>query len=315
LKIAIIDIDSKIENIALLKCEKYHKDRGDVVVWNNELYASCVADKIYVSCIFTCNHEQAEFWDNYDNALVGGTGYDFMEDSKGNIIKIHDTKLPQKIEDIEIHNNWGFTTRGCNRNCPFCLVPRKEGKLKRVGGIYKFWDRKSKKITVMDNNLLADLEWFFHITDQIIKHNLKVDFNQGLDIRLLTNAVAERLKQIKTSRIRFAFDDMVLKPIVLDKIKILNKYKIWGLWYVMVGYDVNVPIESDIERVNILVKHNQRAFIQRHKNGSHDKRYIALSQWTMPLAGAGTIPFKEFINNTEKGRSYRKYFSKEYRTI
>lgn len=55
MKILIIDIDSKIPNLALKKIEKYHSDRGDEVIWNNELmqYSS---DKIYVSCIFSWNN-------------------------------------------------------------------------------------------------------------------------------------------------------------------------------------------------------------------------------------------------------------------
>jgi len=54
-KVLLIDIDSKIENLALKKIEKYHLDKGDEVVWNFPLMP---VDKTYVSCIFSWNADK-----------------------------------------------------------------------------------------------------------------------------------------------------------------------------------------------------------------------------------------------------------------
>jgi hypothetical protein len=60
-KILIINIDSKIANLALKKIEKYHSDRGDEIIWNFPLARNYV-DKIYVSCIFDWNKHLCEEW-------------------------------------------------------------------------------------------------------------------------------------------------------------------------------------------------------------------------------------------------------------
>jgi hypothetical protein len=37
MKVLLLDIDSKIPNLALKKIEKYHIDKGDEVIWNNKI--------------------------------------------------------------------------------------------------------------------------------------------------------------------------------------------------------------------------------------------------------------------------------------
>ena len=84
-KILLIDIDSTIPNLALKKVEKYHLDKGDDVIWNMPL-AKDIADKIYVSCVFTKNKRQCDFWQDY--AEIGGSGYSL------------DTQLPPEIDAV-----------------------------------------------------------------------------------------------------------------------------------------------------------------------------------------------------------------------
>ena len=59
MRILFIDIDSKIPNFALKKIEKYHLDKGDEIIWNNELFKNSV-DKIYVSCVFDWNKSKCK---------------------------------------------------------------------------------------------------------------------------------------------------------------------------------------------------------------------------------------------------------------
>ena len=108
MKILIINIDSKkIPNLALKKIEKYHLDKGDEVMWDMPLFAH-LSDKIYVSCVFEKNKKQCETWGT--RAEIGGSGYDI------------NSKLPEEIENIKPRINLGFTSRGCIRNCKFCIV-------------------------------------------------------------------------------------------------------------------------------------------------------------------------------------------------
>ena len=74
MKILIIDIDSKIPNLALKKIEKYHLDKGDEVIWDFPLYRHLV-DKVYVSCIFEKNKGKCYDYEDDPKCLIGGSGY------------------------------------------------------------------------------------------------------------------------------------------------------------------------------------------------------------------------------------------------
>lgn len=168
--------------------------------------------------------------------------------------------------------NWFFANNVLVHNCYFCVVPQKEGKIKVVGDIYDLWDGKSKEIIIMDNNILAAPEHFFKICGQLKKENLKVDFNQGLDHRILTDDICKELLSLTYrkgigGKIRFAFDDIHYKPTVLKALKMLRKNGLqdWGTrWYVYVG--VKDSIENVMERINLLRDQQQAVFLMRDRD-------------------------------------------------
>ena len=241
MKIGIIDIDSKIPNLALAKIEMYHKERGDEIFYNLPLMAHQM-DKLYVSCIFTWNKHKAKNYEQYKQAEIGGTGYD--------IGKV----LPDDMEILKPKINYGFTTRGCIRHCEFCFVPKKEGRIRAICDIYDIWDGESKFIVLMDNNILALPRHFAKICRQVKKEKLKVDFNQGIDIRLMTMAKAELLRQIRPIRQwRIAFDNMAYEKEFRQGVEIMLDAGIRPrdiCVYVLVGFDE--PFESDLKRVSII---------------------------------------------------------------
>ena len=87
MKVLIINIDSVIPNLALKKIEKYHKDRGDEVLWDMPMFSS-VCDKIYISCVFDYNKSKCFEWENNPKAEIGGSGYSLTKE------------LPKEIDDI-----------------------------------------------------------------------------------------------------------------------------------------------------------------------------------------------------------------------
>ena len=293
MKIAIYNLEPQYINLALEKVKMYHLNKGDMIESYLQLWHHTY-DRIYASSIFDFTNKQYIT----NDMEVGGTGF---------LDLIH-KQLPIKIDKMKPKLNVGFTIRGCFRKCAFCLVPDKEGKLNVVGDLYDLWDGKSKKITLYDNNILGNPKHFKMICEQAQKENIELDFNQGLDIRILTEKQCQLLKDTKMSDYRFAFDHISLKPIIIKKCKMLNRYKLHGLWYVLVGY--NSTIEEDIERVEILVKNKQRPYVMRHKNCGNDKRYTAISRWAnSPLFGKGIVPFKTYLDETDDGRKYRQYFN------
>ncbi len=298
MKICLINIDSKIPNLALKKIEKYHLDKGDKVIWNNELFINSV-DKTYVSCIFTKNKNRIN--DYLNKAEIGGTGYDIHKE------------LPPEIEEIKPRINLGFTTRGCIRKCKFCVVPEKEGKIRIVGDLYDLWDYKAKQIILLDNNILAVKEHFLKICRQAQKENLTIEFNQGLDIRLLDKKVAEELKKIKLSELWFAWDNLKDEEDVRKGIFILKEVGIKSFrFYVIVGFDTT--FEEDLYRFNTLKeitikeKLNIRPYCMRHESHYGDNKYIIMAEWVnMPwlFMKKDYYEAKTFMNNRSKYKTIR----------
>jgi len=284
-EIALYDVDSKIPNLALMKLSAWHKKQGD----NVELYFPLKSyDKVYASQIFTWSKPL------YHYDVLGGSGTE-----KWDII------LPEEVEHImpnyELYHNMdyalGFTTRGCIRKCPFCIVPQKEGKIKPVADIYDIWDKKRKDIVLLDNNILGLQEHFFKITNQIKKEKLRVDFNQGLDCRLLTEKIAKELSEIKHMVYRFSFDFMETEIFVRKAIKLLTKNKISRcLWYVLVGF--NTTLEEDLYRLNLLKDLNQLAFVQKY-NKTEDRKYIPLARWANQHHIFRGMTFEQFLDRQE----------------
>jgi len=285
-KVLIINIDSTIPNLALKKIEKYHLDKGDNVVWDVPLFRDCV-DKIYVSCVFTENKHKCQEWEG--RAEIGGSGYDLKK------------TLPKEIEEVKPRINLGFTTRGCIRKCPFCIVPEKEGNINRVGDLLDLWDGKTKDVVVLDNNILADPEHFKLICQQARDNKIRLDFNQGLDHRLLTKELVDELKSISHIEYRFAFDSPAHKPTVEKAIKLLRKGGIKRcMWYVLVGFDTTP--QEDLDRCNFLRENNQNVYIQRYITKKSELFYIALARWGNQRHIFRGMTWEKFLSHPENKR-------------
>jgi hypothetical protein len=139
-----------------------------------------------------------------DKVIKGGTGYDL------------NATLPYEVEhiypDYSIYPHltkdtaYGFLTRGCPRHCDFCIVGDKEGlRSIKVADLSEFW-RGEKHIELLDPNLLACKDRM-NLLDQLIESRAIVNFNQGLDIRLASEEVAEKLNRIRVKRLHFAWDN------------------------------------------------------------------------------------------------------------
>lgn len=206
-QILIIDADrqagkkSLFPNLALAKIEKYHRDKGDKVIRDFPLLRA-TSDKVYVSCVFEKNRKVAAEY-VADNAIIGGTGWDCA------------VKLPPEIEAVHPHINLGFTSRGCIRNCPWCVVPKNEGKVRPTGNVLEIWDGSAREIKLLDNNILALPEHFALQCALAKSKGFKIDFNQGLDARLVTDKNARLLSEIRSERLRFSWDNLADEAEVL----------------------------------------------------------------------------------------------------
>ena len=285
MRIGLYNLEPKYRNLALEKIRMYHAGKGHTVCDFTPMEQDNF-DVIYASSIFTFTDK------SYvpSRAIVGGTGFDVT------------TTLPPEIERMKPKLNMGFTTRGCIRNCGFCVVPQKEGGIQSVGDIYDLWDGVSETITLLDNNILALPGHFFKIAAQLQKERLIVDFNQGLDIRLLTGEMARELKKIRRKRYRFAFDHPGMANTIIEKVSILKACGInASLFYVLCGYDTT--FDEDVERLELLRSLGQDAFVMRYNKD--DRRYIPLANWANYHGYFRKFSCKEFVGENVLGKRGR----------
>jgi hypothetical protein len=122
------------------------------------------------------------------------------------------------VPDYDMIKDWDgsviFASRGCVRKCGFCSVPKLEGPPNALRySLSRFIHPKHSRVILWDNNILGNANWRA-IFEELQAIGLTVDFNQGLDARLVTDEVAERIAQLKMNTIRLAYDYHAIGPAV-----------------------------------------------------------------------------------------------------
>lgn len=275
MKILLVDADSKIPNLALMKLSAWHKQQGHIVDLIRGIPTTkplIQYDKVMISCVFYQNREQVlDYASQFDIIDVGGSGFDYSV--------VLDDDIEHIMPDYSLYGidySIGFTSRGCIRNCGFCVVPEKEGFIRDNAPISEFLHPEHNKVILLDNNFQASPNWKSNI-DFLIANNLRVNFCQGLDIRLLTKEFAEKLAQTlyynwKFTRraLYFAFDDLRYESDVWRGIDILDNVGINlkdVLFYVLIGY--NSTEAQDLYRINRLYERGVHPYVMpynQHKS-------------------------------------------------
>ena len=215
---------------------------------------------------------------NADKIIEGGTGYGL------------ENKLPYEIEhcypDYSLYPKltkdtaYGFLTRGCPRNCPFCIVSQKEGKQSvKVADLSEFW-KGQKFVKLLDPNLLACKE-HMELLQQLIDSKAYVDFTQGLDARCINQKNAELLSKVKTKMIHFAFDDIKQEKGIVKGLKLYkeisnipeNKTGV----YILTHY--NTTHQQDLYRVKVVQELGYRPYIMIYNKNTAPQITKDLQRW------------------------------------
>jgi len=274
MRIGLYNVDSTIPNLALMKIAAFHnKVVGDEVAWCESRLQAETFDQVFGSQIFT----DSKRWDA-PNLVMGGSGFDKQR------------KLPQPVDAIDpdysiypdYKDSLGFTTRGCIRKCHFCFVPEMEGGIRDYRAVEDVW--RGGNLILLDNNILAFPGKFQEVLRFCKEKKIRVEFNQGLDCRLMTDEMTQLfLDNIRYMlKPKFAFDDI---RYVHSVEKFASKVKHLGhklLWYVYA--DENW--ESALERCLILKRLNQKPYLMRKKSIAKEKKYVILAHWCNNVVGA-----------------------------
>lgn len=288
-KVLLFDADRKLPNLALMKLSSWHKQKGHEVELNFPLGEY---DIVYASCVFTKN------WDRlrtlpFKDMFFGGTG----TPSDVNLADDVEHIMPDYSLYPKMNYSLGFTSRGCIRKCPWCIVPKKEGEIRPHASIYEFWDHRLQKIVLLDNNLLAACNARETLQD-LAKERVLVDFNQGLDIRLINEESAGLLKAVRLGRwLRFSFDEPAMESKVRQGIRILKKAGIPPQrlsFYILIGFDT--AFDEDMDRLRIIEDYGCDPFIMAYQEINGVKPKVS---WD----GPGTI--KEFARWVNVKRMHR----------
>lgn len=297
MKVGLINVDSKIPNLALARLYAFHKRQGDEVIYP---YEGGRVDRVFASSIFTMSRPEVEKlkW-LYPNLVIGGTGVDPYN------------HLPPEVEAMypAIHEMYGVdyglgkTSSGCVRKCSFCIVPRKEGHLSPTPGgidavmnweistgVYPTTDEvisdarsgnlqpRSTRLILTDNNLLGDPQVLDKLSE-LAERRLHVNFNQGLDIRLVTPEIAHKLRALKFEnfngtyrQMHFAWDFVGIETALRRGLKHLVDagIKPWQImFYVLVGF--NSTFEEDMYRFKTIRSLGCEAYIMVYRDFQHGK--------------------------------------------
>lgn len=276
----LVDIDSTIPNLALMHISTWKKAQGYEVGWN-------IAEptEVWASVVFDWNRHKVDGlrWMHPGADIhIGGSGYDL------------NAKLPDEVDRMmpdyslypECDYSLGFTTRGCIRRCPFCVVPIKEGRFRVHQHPREFYNPAFKKMVLLDNNILADRSWFLDVVDWVNAHNLKLDVNQGMDLRLVDDELAEAIASYRTFRpYRFAFDNIAYEEGVVRGLHLLDRAGVnhRNNTEIYVYCDGDHDFDSALYRAKrIRELGGGLPFIMVNRHAKRTKRITDLCRWCRP---------------------------------
>ena len=285
-KIGLWTDSHNFPSLPLMKLSAYHKAMGDEV----EMYMPINQyDLVYASKVFSFTDDiDTDSVIQADEVKRGGTGYCIsVKNGKEVFDNSKNTFLPREVEhiypDYALYPQYkyavGFLTRGCPRNCGFCVVGEKEGLCsKQVADLNEFW-RGQKEIKLLDPNILACKD-YESLLKQLAESKAKVDFTQGLDIRLTNPDNIELLNKIKVTMLHFAWDNP--KQDLTRYFRRFSEHTriksdIKKAVYVLTNY--NSTLEEDLYRIYTLRELGYSPYVMIYQKENAPKEIRRLQRW------------------------------------
>nr|WP_288978463.1 hypothetical protein [uncultured Blautia sp.] len=256
-------------------------------------------------------------------------------------------ELPYEVEhvmpDYSLYENWlsdqgeegkrskkfkyyrdysiGFLTRGCFRQCPFCINRNKTASVP-ASPITEFYSPKKKKICLLDDNFLACGEWHT-LLEQLRETGRPIQFRQGLDIRLITRQKAKELTACRLDGdLIFAFDNIKDTKVIVEKMQVINNVFQESKrvkFYVLTGFDEmgkydrlfwRQDLLQTFERIRILMGLRAYPYIMRYekyRESPYRGMYVNLSRWCNQPQMFKRMSLREFCYLAKDGSACRNY--------
>lgn len=215
-------------------------------------------DEVHISCLFTwqrhlCEKLKAEWSRYYRNKVkLGGPAYGLGENGfvPGRYIKKGVT----------------FTSRGCNFNCPWCFVPKREGRFRPLKEI-------ASGNIIQDNNVLLHFRAFLTSVFAMLRTQRAIRFVGGLDVRLLKDWHIEELRSLRIKELWLALDSFDTQKQFARAAKKLRKagftrHQVRS--YVLAGFDE--PIQEAESRLRFAYECGALPFVQLYQPPLSSKR-------------------------------------------
>ncbi len=273
MNVRITQLDGSLPNLALMRLSAWHKAQGDEVCFSTDPRRGMFEpdyDRVYGSAIFSFSAEDAaRLAVEFPGAIIGGTGSGSNATLDG-IIPTQFTGLDYSLWP-SFRASLGFTQRGCRLACKFCVVPEKEGKPKSVATIADIWrgHGHQKHLHLLDNDFFGNPEWRERLAE-VRDGGFKVCFNQGINVRILTNEIARELATIEyrddnfqRRRLYTAWDNIGDERIFfrgVDRLEAAGVPPKHLMAYMLVGYDPEETWERIFERFEKMTARGIRPF-------------------------------------------------------
>lgn len=180
-------------------------------------------EKVHISCTFTYDKSHAEWladqwaWAGYD-PILGGPAYN----DRGDVF----------VPGTYLRPGMVMTSRGCNNECWFCSVPKREGTIRELE-IVEGWN-------ILDSNLLqCSAKHIVRVFGMLQKQKQKARFTGGLESARLQDWHVQWLVRLKPERFYFAYDTPDdYEPLVMAARTVIRAgFKYWHVGvYVLIGW-------------------------------------------------------------------------------
>lgn len=217
----------------------------------------------------------------------------------------------------------GFLTRGCIRQCPFC-VNKGERSILPYSDLDDFVDDSRPFIYLWDDNFLSYRNWR-ELLQKLMGRGKPFQFRQGLDERTLDDERAEMLSRAPYhGDFIFAFDQWRDHDLIERKLKIWKRYcpSKTTKFYLFCGYELTADDDdmlfNDVyylfRRIQILMSYGCLGYVMRHadyENHSLGNIYTQIARWCNQPQFYKKMSFEEFIL---RNQSYKEEHSSSTKT-